>query len=440
MANDDSGKFLVALFFVAILILGIVSLSNGATGSNLLTNIFGGVTSLTGGGNNGSTGTYANGTLIGNGIIVPASVISFKTSIQADYSDGSTETIYQASNLPGLAIISVHGKPIRDVTALEVVALAFKKPAPAGTMVTFSTNVTDQIEGVSAGWWYRQVQTPLVANNSLALMAFPPVSVLPTDIFPAGQSLNSNVQRRVTWDASVTATVQAPPGYSLSLISISGDSISFAEINGDFSLGSGCTNCGGTSGPGGGPTGGGTTASGTISGGTIHEFQAPNPNSGCTSNCNSVTVGNFNLNTMCLNANPCGGGYIPPTPTPPPSCTGPNCGVSVSSGTAGNGGTVSDNKQTKQQTVVKEDVKPLGAGASGGGPGKFARPMSLIDPGCDLSTGSSSCGLPAMNYTYWTNPLTGQTYMVNPLFAGLLIFLGLAFVVAAVTGSERKKK
>jgi len=222
--------------------------------------------------------------------IIPAGSVSFKFQLVATYQDNSAETIFEKSTLPGLAILA-KGKPVHDITALAVVAVATDRPLPAGAMAHFALNFTAMIANPQYGcsivygdpgpsskvgtsqvlctilptspprvkWNYREVDSELISNGRLALVALPAFQVLGSDVFPVTPSQAES--RRVDWIVRARVMVTAPPPYQQ--LSLLGSSEAFADFNWDGSITGGCTDCG-TGGGGGTTTGSGTTIGGNV--------------------------------------------------------------------------------------------------------------------------------------------------------------------------------
>jgi hypothetical protein len=143
--------------------------------------------------------------------------------------------------MPGLAVISIHGKPVKDVTANVLAAVLLDQPMPPNTVANFYLNFSTYIEQINAvKWHYIEMSVPLVQDNTLALAALPPLSVLPNEVYPSAVS-SQQASRRVDWNLNARVVI-APAGYNP--LSLTGNTLSYAEFNWDGSIAGGCTNCG----------------------------------------------------------------------------------------------------------------------------------------------------------------------------------------------------
>mgnify|MGYP007084714548 CR=1 FL=1 len=211
----------------------------------------------------GETGTitYPNGTT-SQVTLIPADQVSFKMSLIATYEDGSTQTIFEKSTLPALAVVRVAGKPIRNVQALAVVAVASSQPLPASARALFALNFSAYIEKLDREKWiYREVESPLISNGRVAVTVLPPFQVLGDDVFPVKPvvkcvepqlgstegggcttiTVAQNEQRRVNWALRARVIIDAPGYQRLDLL---GSTLAFADFNYDGSIIGGCTDCG----------------------------------------------------------------------------------------------------------------------------------------------------------------------------------------------------
>jgi hypothetical protein len=190
-------------------------------------------------GTSGTGGTNQQATLLTSG------TVNFKMSLVSTYTDNSTETLLEKSTLPGLAIISIHGKTVREITAYALIAVTTNQPMPSGTVARFESNFTSCIQDLNRCKWNYQVTTStFVGNNtSMAAVGLPPFAVLPIDVYPTALASGTVASRRVTWTltAHVTAT---PPGYNQ--LNLLGDTYSYADLSYDGSITGACTDCAGS--------------------------------------------------------------------------------------------------------------------------------------------------------------------------------------------------
>lgn len=246
---------------LALLVIGIVLLampSNGLPTAGFKA-IFGSQPWL--GGANGQIGGVPGS----QGTIIPVGQVSFKMSLIATYTDTTQETIFEKSSLPGLALIQVHGKQVKHVDALAVVAIATDKPLSSQANAHFILNFTAYNEQLNKmKWFYRELDSPLVNNNTLAIATLPALRVLPEEVFEdrvhqcttpdangvvvcrslTPEQTQIGETRRMDWTINAQVTITDPAYPTLSLIR-SGSSLAFADFNADGSWGGGCTNCGG---------------------------------------------------------------------------------------------------------------------------------------------------------------------------------------------------
>jgi hypothetical protein len=99
--------------------LALIFLPTNQQGGTLFSTFFGSpwISGITGSTSNQGGGTTQQ-TLLTTG------TVNFKMSLVAAYADNSpNETIFEQASLPGLAVISVHGHPLRAVTAYAIAAV-----------------------------------------------------------------------------------------------------------------------------------------------------------------------------------------------------------------------------------------------------------------------------------------------------------------------------
>lgn len=223
---------------------------------------------LTGSGGSGSSGgietvtvTGTNGlvtttTITGNGggtqSVIPSGQLSFKMVAVAQNSDGSNTTVFERSTLPAFAVIRVQGKQVNGIQASGVVAVETDNPMPSDAQAQFKLNFSVWIPDLAKGKWsYMVVTTPLIRNNTLALVQLNPMEVVSTDVFPTTGTANET--RDVVF--TITGQVNILSAQQLTLLSLTGTTYSSAEFNADGTV-TVCTDCGSTPG---GPTIGGVT-------------------------------------------------------------------------------------------------------------------------------------------------------------------------------------
>jgi hypothetical protein len=219
--------------------------------------------------------------------LINANQISFKFALIAGHPDGTEETVFSQSTLPGLAVLQA-GKPVSYMDALAVAGIAVSTPLPSTATALFKLNFSaviapktyacqilattvaaaQQEQGEQQGqnyegrvhcssvpsgilfaptvkWFYREVSSPLVNNGTLALAVLPAFRVLSSDVFATAAAQGE--QRRVQWNLAAQVSVQAP-GYSgLSLL---GSTNALADFSFDGSALSGVTDTGTSAGAG----------------------------------------------------------------------------------------------------------------------------------------------------------------------------------------------
>jgi hypothetical protein len=233
---DQATKFSLALIVIGVILLAMPS----PNGSNAFTTFFGSpwISGLTGnipGISESGTSTMQQATLLTSG------TVNFKMSLVSRYADNTNETIFEKSTLPGLAVISIHGKAVRDIIAYALVAVKTAQELPSSALARFELNFTSCIEQLNrCKWNYQVTTTPLVGNGTLALVALPPFAVLPTDVYPAALAAGTVSSRRVDWAVSAHVTVTAPGYQNLDLL---GSTLSYADFAYDGSITGGCTDC-----------------------------------------------------------------------------------------------------------------------------------------------------------------------------------------------------
>ena len=214
-------------------------------------------------GSTGTTITLSNGTQT-QVAVIPSGQIGFKMSIVATYADGSTETIFEKSTLPGLAVV-LNGKEVTDISAISLVAIGLDHPLPAGTYADFQLNYTALISSKNDNCrlqfsnatgapltnsvicsqvpqftprliaHYQEIQMPLVSNGTLAVAALPALDVVSGNIFPSSASDT----RSVDWTVQAHVRINTPNGQ----LSFLGSDLAYADLNFDGTLAGGCTNC-----------------------------------------------------------------------------------------------------------------------------------------------------------------------------------------------------
>lgn len=250
---DKTTKYVLALLLIGVVLS---MLPSGPSGGSIFKTFFGNMPFLTG--SNGATTTLPDGTTT-QVALIPANQVSFKLMLIASYEDGTNATVFEQSSLPGLAVISIGNKPVRDIRAVGLVAVALTRPLPSDAKAMFTINFTYYISQVNmAKWIVKTVQTPLVGNNTLALAMLPESKVLGGEVFPTASTTKES--RRVDWRANVQVTITASGYAPLSLI---GGTDAFAIFNYDGSLTGGGTDTG---------TGGSTIAGATVGFGPLGSF------------------------------------------------------------------------------------------------------------------------------------------------------------------------
>ena len=405
---DKTTKFTLALLVIGVVL---IMLPSGPNGETIFSTFFGSQPWLT-----GLTGQITNpdGTTT-QVTLIPADQVSFKMQLVASYEDGSSDTIFEKSTLPGLAVLA-QGKPVKDVTARAVVAVALSKALPSSAIAKFSVNFTSLIHNFKYGcqlqpltghifciepplgftpkvkWIYREVESPLVANGTLALVMLPAFKVLSGDVFPTAPGQNED--RRVDWNVYARVTITAP-GYSpLSLI---GDTGSFANFNFEGSITGGCTSCTTTTSPtGGGGIGGRVEiddgGDDTTSFDIVTFYNPATCDAACQKNAQAPTGILGTSETVAV--------------------------AQVNSVTVKADGTIIENvkygapDKTGTQRVTSETFSPSGG---------------FRDAGSTIGTGGTR-GAQFALIPYWRLDLAGSTVLVNQNFV-IIILLAIAFLV-----------
>jgi hypothetical protein len=255
----------------------------------------GGIETVTVTGTNGLVTTTTVGGNPPPTSIIPTGQLSFKMVAVAQNTDGSNTTVFEKSTLPAFAVIRVQGKQVNGIQASGVVAVLTDNPMPSNAQAQFKLNFSVWIPELAKGkWTYKVVTTPLIRNNTLAMVTLNPMSVVSSDVFPTTGSVNET--RDVVF--TITGQVNILSSQQLTLLSLTGSTYSSAEFAADGTV-TVCTDCGSTT-PG-GPTLGGITLTPT----------------------STVTTGSVRLDDPC-------GGLKPATwcnPTPPTTTTKPVGGL-----------------------------------------------------------------------------------------------------------------
>jgi hypothetical protein len=163
---------------VALFVIGLtpIFLPTNQQGGTMFSTFFGSpwIQGITGSTTNPQTGETTQQTLLTSGSV------NFKMSLVAAYSDNSPdETIFEKSSLPGLAVISVHGHPLKAVTAYAVAAVQTDQPLPASAIAHFYLNFSAYIDKLGATKWrYLEMTVPLINNGRLAIASLPPLRVV----------------------------------------------------------------------------------------------------------------------------------------------------------------------------------------------------------------------------------------------------------------------
>jgi hypothetical protein len=269
---DKGLKFAAAVTLIG---LALLFLPMGGNGGTIFSTFWGspwisGVTGLLSGGTSG--GTNQQVTLLTSG------TVNFKMSLVSTYTDNTNETIFERSTLPGLAVISIHGKPVRQIAAYALAAVKVSQSLPSGSLAKFELNFTTCVEQLNrCKWNYQVTTTELVGNGTLALVALPPFVVLPTDVFPTALAAGTVTSRRADWNLKAHVTVTAPGYQPLDLL---GSDLSYADFGWDGSLAGGCTDCSTSGSIIGGAVGIGHGAAGTSS----YQWYLDNPTEYCAAN------------------------------------------------------------------------------------------------------------------------------------------------------------
>jgi len=217
------------------------------TGSNGVVGTITGLTTMivaTTTGQNGQSGAGQS--------IIPVGKVGFNMQLIADFSDGTNQTISSSGTLPGLDVIQIGGKSVRQVRARTLVGFVSATPLPSTAVADIIANVTMYNERTHlTNWRTYEFNTGFVNGGTTALVLLPDFQVTGEDVYSdvCSQFNNGTIgcsqvggapaSRRIDWTAYATVTVS---GLSIIPETYSG----YIGSSADFSASiSGCTNCGG---------------------------------------------------------------------------------------------------------------------------------------------------------------------------------------------------
>jgi len=311
LAKND--HFLKVTILLIVIGVGTLLTSNALPGLGSDIRAFLGSSNMIQVGSNGVAVNLPNGAT-SQAAVIPSGQVGFKMSIVATYDDGSTETIFEKSTLPGLAVI-LNGKAVSSISAVTLAAVGLTSALPSGTYAHFELNYTSLISDKTDNCHlqydnagapltgsvtcsqmpkkftprlignYRVIDMPLVSNGTLAVAALPALNVLSSDVFPT--SVTNSDKRSVEWTVRARVTINAPSGQ----LSFLGSDLAYADLAFDGTLTGGCTNCG--------------TGTGTLGGVTI-----------------TPITGEFSFtDDPCYRTGTCGGGHTTEPHTTEPGHT-----------------------------------------------------------------------------------------------------------------------
>jgi hypothetical protein len=164
-------KFSLALMLIGVALIFAPIGSNGSTvfstfwGQPWLEGFTGFQTTTTGGGTTQAA-------------LLTSGTVNFKMALIATYDDSSTETIFERSSLPGLAVIQIHGKNVRQVEAHAVAAIKLDQVLPSGALAKFDLNFTSCVPQLNKCKPQHEVTTLSLIEGNLAIVALPPLETL----------------------------------------------------------------------------------------------------------------------------------------------------------------------------------------------------------------------------------------------------------------------
>jgi hypothetical protein len=474
---DKGAKYGIALLLIGVVIF---FFPTGTSAGNIWTAIVGSSPWIVG--SNGQTTTTSGGTTTTT--LIPSGAVDFKMSLVASYSDGTNETVFSKSTLPGLAVVSLHGKQVREVDAFAIAAVQTSSPLASGSYAHFDLNFSAWIPALNkVKWTDYSITVPLINNGTLALATLPPLPVLPSDAY--SDNPKNATSREVDW--TVLAVVDVYNAAGVKQLSLLNNDLSSLTLNWDGTIVTGCTDCGGSTGGTGGGSSGGTTIGG-ITSPSAGAWTITNPRDDLADLCSKQQVdparcgGNppaggptsteSTINTNGLNNE---GGITVPQPTETETNTAFNTPGAVT-GTAtvtqpgttfiatqvavpppvvstvikvDSDGTVHVNTTTGSKTTTVSYKPNVTKTTSAGGGLTYAEETtssgsianSGIKPGMNkvlinlLPLGSA---LPIS----WIGPvnITSDTVaLINPGFVALMLFFALIFAYAVLTGKRKTK-
>ena len=172
--------FIILLTFVFIAGIRIAA-QNGYTipGLGSIGSIGGNSTS-TGGTGGSSSSSGGNG-----GMVMPVGKVSFNMALIADWSDGTSQSIYQNNGLPGFGVlIQVGGRNVSDVRAQVWVGYTLANSLPAGSNAKVEANVTMTNEKTGHVSWKDYVYNlPIGGTTTTVVQQLPDFAVTGIDVF-----------------------------------------------------------------------------------------------------------------------------------------------------------------------------------------------------------------------------------------------------------------
>lgn len=238
--------------------IGSVGLSNnGQTGSGQT-----GAYTYTLTGTNGVISVYT-GTTTGTGqtgtgqSFIPVGQVAFNMKLIAEFTDGTNSTISSTGNLPGLDVIQIGGRSVKDVRAQTLIGFVSATPLPSTAIADIKANVTLYNEKTTLAVWRTYEYTSgFVDGGTTTLVLLPDFTVTAETVFSDTCSTMTNgtvtcskingaapTPRRVDWSVQSTIVIS---GFSVIPQTFSGSTVSSADFSTTIQ---GCTNCGGNGSP-----------------------------------------------------------------------------------------------------------------------------------------------------------------------------------------------
>jgi hypothetical protein len=225
--------------------------------------------------------------------IIPVGKVGFNMQLIADFSDGTNSTISSSGTLPGLDMIQIGGRSVRQVRARTLVGFVSASPLPSTAVADIVANVTMYNERTHlTNWRSYEFNTGFVDGGTTALVLLPDFAVAGEDVYSDlcnqltnGTTVCSHVggapaSRRIDWTAYAVITIS---GLSVIPETYSG----YIGSSADFSASiSGCTNCGGNA-----PTIPAASTSSTSISTANRDKVTVTKSDICTSNCGTTSPG-----------------------------------------------------------------------------------------------------------------------------------------------------